>query len=295
MPLNRAQPKKDHASSLSLEQNLTDTALDQTSNETICSTPKFTIRNLKRRRSESDSDVKNFISEMRLMFQELQAKQSETIEKLCSTVDDLRSSVEFLAEKYDLLASKYEKLETDRKEDLNHIKMLEDALERTEKSSRATCLEIRNIPTQSAESKNNLLNTVINTGKALNLDIQPHEIKDVFRIKTKTLDRKTIIVDLTSVILKEKIISAVRRFNKGQNKLTTEHLKIQGPAKPVFISENLTTKMKRVFFLARDYAKTNDFKFCWVSHGRIYLRKREGGPLIQISGESDLSDLKNQK
>lgn len=279
MSLNRAQ---------SSEQNLTDADLEQTS------TPKFTTRKLKRRRSESDSDVKNFISEMRQMFRDLEEKQSVTINKLCSTVEDLRSTIKFLDAKFDSLASKYEKLEKDSKEDRKYIKTLEETIERAERHSRATCLEIRNIPTQTAETKTNLVNTVINAGKALSLDLQPYEIKDVFRIKTKSPDNKTIIVDLTSVITKDKIITAVRRFNKGQNKLTTEHLRIQGPAKPVFISENLTAKMKRVFFLTRDFAKTNDYKYCWVSHGRVYLRRRDGSPLILISGESDLTNLKNQ-
>lgn len=231
---------------------------------------------------------------MRQMFRDLEEKQSVTINKLCSTVEDLRSTIKFLDAKFDSLASKYEKLEKDSKEDRKYIKTLEETIERAERHSRATCLEIRNIPTQTAETKTNLVNTVINAGKALSLDLQPYEIKDVFRIKTKSPDNKTIIVDLTSVITKDKIITAVRRFNKGQNKLTTEHLRIQGPAKPVFISENLTAKMKRVFFLTRDFAKTNDYKYCWVSHGRVYLRRRDGSPLILISGESDLTNLKNQ-
>lgn len=229
------------------------------------------------------------------MFHELQAKQSETIDKLCATVEDLRSTVSFLAEKYDSLASKYEKLESERQDDLKYMKSLEEALERSERNHRSSCLEIRNVPVRNAETKDNLINTVINTGKALNLEIQPHEIKDVFRTKTKTPENKTIIVDLNSVILKEKIISASRKFNKGQNRLSTEHLRIMGPARPVFISENLTSKMKRVFFLTRDFAKTNDYRFCWVSHGKIYLRKREGGSLLRIVSESDLTKLQTQK
>ncbi|CAH2269991.1 uncharacterized protein LOC120627002 [Pararge aegeria] len=296
MPLNRTPPP--HAPSseanLSVEQNLSaDYACEHEAS--VCSTPKLTFRNAKRRRSASDGGITHFMSEMRQLFQELKAQQSETINKLCSAVEDLRSSVSFLAEKYDSLASKYDKLESGRKDDQKCIKLLEEALEKSEHSYRSACLEIRNVPVNNAETKEHLVNTVINTGKALNLEIQPYEIKDVFRIKTKIPENKTIIVDLNSVILKEKIMFAVRKFNKGQNRLSTEHLKITGPAKPVFISENLTSKMKRVFFLARDYAKTNDFRFCWVSHGKIYLRKREGGALFRISSESDLTKLQKQK
>lgn len=115
------------------------------------------------------------------------------------------------------------------------------------------------------------------------------EVKDAFRINNKDAAKRTVIVDFTSVLLEEKFVSKYRKGIKENNRLTTEKLRISGPSKPIFISENLTAKLKKLFFLAREHAKANDFKYCWVSNGKIFLRKREGGPLMRVNSEADLS------
>ncbi|CAH2095924.1 unnamed protein product [Euphydryas editha] len=257
----------------------------------------FRLHKRKRAESEDDNILHDFMQEMRHMFQELKKHQEKKVEEVCSAVDSIRSSVEFLAQKYDSVIDKLNKLETNRTSDAKYIKSLENRIEILERSARSTCLEIRNIPTAKSETKDDLLNVVSSVGNVLKTPIQSYEVKDVYRIKTKDPLNKTIIVDLSSNILKEKIITSLRKFNKynnGSNKLSTEHLKISGPSKQVFISENLTSKMKRLYFLCRDFAKTNGYRYCWLSHGKIFLRKKEGAPFYRIDSEPDLMKLKEQ-
>lgn len=233
--------------------------------------------------------------EMKQMFRDFKAEQEQKYDRICSAVEVMRTTVDFLAEKHDLLQARLHKLEDERKSDVQYIKTLEDRLENFERSSRSTCIEIRNIPAPASESKSTLLDTFINTTKMLNVPVQQHDVKDIFRIKTKDPANSTIIVDLTSVLQKEKIITMFRLFNKGSSKLSTQHLRYSGPARPIFISENLSAKMKKLFYLAREAAKESDFKFCWVSHGKIFLRKRENGPLIRVLNEADLEKVNTLK
>ncbi|CAB3231713.1 unnamed protein product [Arctia plantaginis] len=86
----------------------------------------------------------------------------------------------------------------------------------------------------------------------------------------------------------EKIYTSIEEIKAQLNKLSTEHLRLGGPAKPVFVSENLTPKMKRLFFLARDFASSNQYRYCWVTNGKIYLREKQGAPHIMIKSESNL-------
>lgn len=51
----------------------------------------------------------------------------------------------------------------------------------------------------------------------VNLDIQVADIRDIFRPITRDL-QKPIIAEFSSVIKKEKLISAVKNFNKGKQK-----------------------------------------------------------------------------
>ncbi|CAG4987317.1 unnamed protein product [Colias eurytheme] len=256
-------------------------------------TKKTNVTFRKRKHTECDEDkLESFMLEIKQMFMHFKEEQNKSFEKLCETVENMRTSFEFLAEKCDSLSTRVNKLELARGEDAKYIKTLEEKLEISERASRSTCLEIRNIPNSSSESKNYLLDTFLKTTNVLKIDVQPHEVKDIYRIKSKDPNSRTIIVDLTSCLLKEKIINLYRNFNKGPSKLTTEHLHLKGPPKNIFISENLTAKMKRLFFLSRDLANTHNFKFCWVSHGKIFLRKKENGPLIRIRTELDIAKVK---
>ncbi|CAH2093521.1 unnamed protein product [Euphydryas editha] len=54
---------------------------------------------------------------------------------------------------------------------------------------------------------------------------------------------------------------------------------------------NLTAKGARLYFLARDLAKSQNYKFCWTSYGRIYVRKNENSPVIVIKNENHVNSL----
>ncbi|KAL0895249.1 hypothetical protein ABMA27_011403 [Loxostege sticticalis] len=255
----------------------------------------FNVTQRKRKRSDCIEDTLNcFMDEMKQMFKDFTEEQDRKYNRLCNTVEDIRTSLDLMAEKHVALQVKVEKLEAERKADCVYIRSLEDRLDYLEKNSRSTHLEIRNIPAPSAESKTTLLDTFINTAKVLKVPLQHNDIKDIFRINTKKSTNSTIIVNLASVLHKEKIITSFRQFNKGVARLTTEHLHISGPPTPIYISENLTAKMKKLFYLAREFAKANEFKFCWVSHGKVFLRKKENAPLIRVANDDDLIKLQDK-
>lgn len=251
-----------------------------------------------RRKKQAQSDeykLNDFMEEMRSMFLLFKEDQNKRADRLYAAVDDLRISVDFLGKNLESAQARIVELEAIRQADVQHIKVLEDRLDALERGCRSSCLEIRNVPVAPSETKSSLVDNLIKVGEAIKVSIQKNDIKDIFRIRSKDPAKRTIIVELCSNLQKENIINKYRNFNKGTLRLTTEHLRISGPPKPIFVSENLTAKMKRLFFLARDYAKVNDYNFCWVSHGKIFLRKRENGPLIRVTSELDLEKLQVQK
>lgn len=249
----------------------------------------LTFRNTKRKRTECDDEtLVTFMHEIKQMMSDFQSQQNAKYEKLFTVVEDFRAAVDFLTQKNELLQTQLKKLESEKSENLQYIGSLETKVDNFERSARSTCLEIRNLPVTLPETKSSLVDSVIQIGKTLSVPMSANEVKDIFRINTKDPANKTIIVDFTSVLLKEKFVSKFRKGIKENNRLTTEKLRISGPVKPIFISENLTPKLKKLFFLAREYAKANFYKFCWVSNGKIFLRKKEGGPVLRVNCESDL-------
>lgn len=255
---------------------------------------------IRRRRTEDvlSAEMQSFMSEMRSLLNDFKTEQDIKFNKMYAKMEEvltqnceLKTSVDFLSTTCDTLKTQINDLQSERKNCLQQLQSMEDKLETYERQTRSTCVEIRNIPRANTETKDSLINIATSIGQKINVSLQSQDIRDIFRINSKEKSRKTIIVDFTSVILREKFIKMYKLYTKKQ-RLDTEFLKIDTTPTPIFISENLTSKMKKIFFMARDFAKTNDYRYCWISNGKVYLRKREGERYTRINNENDLMKLK---
>ncbi|XP_047991417.1 uncharacterized protein LOC125230330 [Leguminivora glycinivorella] len=258
---------------------------------------------LKRKRESNSEQIAEMMAEMRSMFADFRAHQSSqdsTLEKISSSMDEikaqnleLRQTVDFVSNKLDSVQTQIDKLETDRNKNLQYIQVLEQKLENLERYRRSTCVEIKNIPHSKGESKLSLITQLSTLANVLNTPIDPQHVKDIFRITTRDPNMKTIIIEFNSVLTKEHLIRKYREYNKSNStcKLNTETLGITGPRNPVYVSENLSPQMKRLHYIAKDFASSNGYKHCWVTNGKIFLRKKEGTSLILINSEHDLKNL----
>jgi hypothetical protein len=156
-------------------------------------------------------------------------------------------------------------------------------------------LEIRGIPRKDFETKKNLTEYVQKAGKSLNITVLPSDIRDIYRINTKSETSKPIIVEFISTNLKEDILKSVKMYNRtNKDKFSNINLHLDGPSTPVFISECLTQKTKKLFATARIFARKNNYRYCWTSYGKIYLRKADGGEVSKIKYEHDLKNIKQK-
>lgn len=162
--------------------------------------------------------------------------------------------------------------------------------------SRPASVEIKNIPSNEKETHTDLMNVVQNIGKAAKFNIQQSEVRDVYRIPGKQTP-KSIFVEFNSVHTKQELLTSIRSFNKDKKipeKLNTTHISISGTSEPVYVGEYLPPSVRKLFFLARQFAKEHKYRFCWITNGRILLRKEIGDKHIQIISEETLSNLGTQ-
>ncbi|XP_048480976.1 uncharacterized protein LOC125489342 [Plutella xylostella] len=246
-----------------------------------------------------------------MMFDEWKETQHTLLNKLVSDVADIKKqnkdiirsneeiekSMSMINCMYEEMKKKVETLEADRKQSLLHIASLESKLEDMQRVSKASCFEIRNVPfPENHESKAELSDIVHKTGKALQVAVDKTNIRDVYRLNGKS-GKGTIIAELTSVVLKNDVMKAAKAHNKqhSDRRLCAADIGYKGLNTPVYISEALTNKARRLFFLARDFAKNQGYKFCWTSNGRVFLRKTPDSPHIEIKEESQLMSMSTPK
>lgn len=282
------------------------TALSNTSDDDDRSCSAQSERSTKRKieTSPGNSGMQSAVAEMRVLFANMNTKHEEQFASLQATicsikteVSEVAKSVEFLTQKYEEFQCKLVSLEAEKQDSQKYIEMLENKVELLERRSKNSCIELRNVAKVSQlENKGHLCNLMSHLGTSLCVSIQDYDIKDIYRINTKSESHSPITVEFTSVIKKEAVINSIRNLNRGkkkEDKLNSTHMKLGGPPVPVFVSESLSQRARKLLFLARDFAKTNEYRFCWSTNGNIYLRKAENQPSIRVASENDLKKLQS--
>lgn len=302
MPLNRTPPKG----------TPTDVGTELESAESLQfsgSAPNlsvFDIENVTSRKRKHDdiSSMNEFMDEIRSMLDKSTKKNERKlssleskIEELISQNNDIMTSIDFITNKYDELQSRMDEAKNERKADRLLIHQLETKVENLERALYSTRLELKNVPKKENEVKDDLCDVIMKTGNVIGISIQEQEIKEVFRTKGKPDRPGTVVVDFVSAVKRDKFIKKTRDYNRknSANKLNTKHLSFDGPEKPVFISESLSPRGHHLYHLARSFASENAYKFCWISSGKVYLRRETNERYIRVDSEEVLSKLSQAK
>lgn len=229
------------------------------------------------------------------------AKIHESNAAICKTNGDIERSMVFLNQSFEDLKKEVEILRKERLEQRSYIENLEKKIIDLQYRSRSAGIEIRNIPTTESETTTELLKSVSSIGKLVGVPLLSSEIRDIYRLPGKSFSAtasRPIIAEFTTVLTKQKVLSAVRSYNRDkklkEDKLNTEQIGIPGQNQPVYVAEQLPASTKKLFHQTRNFAQKNKFMFCWISKGSIFLRKQVGDKQILIRSEKCLQDLENK-
>lgn len=248
---------------------------------------------IKRKRSEEIlSELSEFKNDIKDMLSTWMSQQNSERAQLTSSLKTIEDSLSFLSAQYEDMKRSMEVLEREKQKDKEYIQILENQIENLQKSQRKCSLEIKNVPKLNGESKTSLINMVTQLSTTLNVELQTNDIKDIYRSTNKG-DKKPIVVELCSYIKKTNIMSAAKKHNNQNknNKLNSHHLGLSSPNTPIFLSDHLTQKGNRLFFLAREFTRANKYAFCWTSLGDVLVRKDENSPIIKIISESQIKKM----
>nr|XP_026495545.1 uncharacterized protein LOC113400254 [Vanessa tameamea] len=259
-------------------------------------------RNKRKRDDDVLADLSNFKEEMRKMISTLMASQEQEFKKNAATLKEIQrtninieSSITFLSAQNEEFKKKIESLEGQMKEDRKYITLLEEKIEEMQRETRKTNLELKNVPKQKNETKEDLIKMVINLSTNIESKISETDIKDIYRVRSKKegFENTPIIVETNSTIVKTNVLKLSKTFNiKHKSKLCAKHLGLNtSEDTPIFVSEHLTAKASRLYFLARDLVKTKGYHFSWTAYGKVYVRKDESSQIILIKNESQIHKL----
>lgn len=169
------------------------------------------------------------------------------------------------------------------------VTALQTKLDMMEQQARECNIEISNLPERRNES---LLSLVEQLGTVIKVPIPMAQVTSVHRVPHATSNNnrpKNVIVKLASRILRDNVVAA-SRLMKGR--LTSNQLSIQGTVHNIYVNEHLTLRNKLLFRSVREEAKKNSYKYVWVKHGVILVRKSDTSPIQAIRNEQEISKIK---
>lgn len=248
-------------------------------------------RNLNRELKRKNDDITK--SDIIDLFTALRKEQDEKFSAVLNSISEVKVSLDSMSLQYVEVLQRLTILEEEKKASDTKVQILESKIDLLERHARSTSIELRNVPQAATESKEDLKKILIKTAEALKIPLDSSlEIKDIYRANSK-LKLKPIIADFTTVLTRDSFLNSYMRFNKEHQseKLSTETLRFSGPRHPVYISENLTLKDRKLFFQAREFAKANGFTHCWSSFARIFVRKSNDSQRVRIFDDKDFENL----
>lgn len=302
MPLKRTPPKTDtNSDSATYHTTGSDLTNNSATDSQSMQATGVTFRNKRKHDTEFREELKLLREDMMSMFAALRQEQNDKFLKLQNNLEEiitlnteLRTSVQYVSDKYDELLDKIKIIDSERNTCNEQLQALENKFDHLEKSMKSSTIEIRNLPKRHGETPDDLVTTIQNIGEAIDIQIGTQDVRNIYRLTSKKPQTTgPVVVNFNCVQTKEKLISKIKQHNKinPNNKFNSSHIKLEGKT-PIYITESLTSKTKNIFYKAREFSKANNYAFCWVAHGNVYLRKKEGVPARRVDSELDLRKLK---
>ncbi|KAL4708692.1 hypothetical protein ACJJTC_017371 [Scirpophaga incertulas] len=258
----------------------------------------FNNNSRKRKQHDNELDFLNErfdrqLTEWDKQIQDYSANTNKILKDNSKKLNDIEKSLQFVSERQEVLDNRLLSVEAavSRVGVLeNKINGLEYKLSTMEQQARHCNIEISNMPERRGK---NLLSTVEMLGDLIKCPIRSMDVVAIHRVPhadQKNSRPKNIIIKLTSRILRDNILSAYRACAKKG--LDSSQLSIAGTPRTIYLNEHLTLSNKILFRQSREAAKKHEFKFVWVKHGVILVRKSETSPIFAIRCSDDISKIK---
>ncbi|KAJ0169231.1 hypothetical protein K1T71_015261 [Dendrolimus kikuchii] len=232
--------------------------------------------------------VRKDLCDMKVNFQNLSLEQISQRKD----ISNLKCSVETNNHKVESMSKEVIELKST-------VNTLSKELCIKDQQARFNNIEICGIPVLKGENLNNILH---NISRKIGFPLVPTDIDYIHRVRRFRHNASSvnggdsqdsslfpnIIVRLTQRNRKKDMLAAVR----ARRGLTTADAGLDGPAKPIFISDHLTPYYKLLHKKARQAVKDNNYKYIWLSECKILVRKNDTSKVILISNDNDLQKVK---
>lgn len=269
----------------------------------VRSAPSNITQRKSKPKSKVDLPLDDYSNEIRLLRKEM-GKLTESIAEVLKSMKIYNDRLDKIDAKIDSTDTRLKVLETQKDTEIAELKatICELKIESNtfQQAALKNELEIIGLP----ESRNeNLLHTVLVISKKIGVNLTESDIDGINRVgprlglqdlggqKIGRPSPRPVVVRLLRKVQRDNLLKSA----KSRRNLTTTDIEMEGPAHQIYINERLTRATRQLFRDARERNKsTGYYKHCWVSGGRLYLRRVDGSPALSIGSHEELDRRFNE-
>ncbi|XP_046671571.1 uncharacterized protein LOC124361554 [Homalodisca vitripennis] len=240
----------------------------------------LTIQDIMRVLNDIRTDQANFVKDLNTSYESLQEQltaNTEAINKQVEKVNGCMEKFEAVIEENLILKKRVEDLEV--------------RLEEAEQYSRRNTIEIHGLPfpQNKTETQEEVIELVKKVGEGLGTNIDESMIDACHRLSRRPMgDRPPpVVVKFVRRIDKDRVMEKRRQ----KREFSTRHMGLAMDT-PVYLNEAMSPARRRLFALAREAKKTNNYQFLWSRNGKIFMRKKTGDSVVLVTCQDDLNKLK---
>ncbi|KAG7301208.1 hypothetical protein JYU34_007214 [Plutella xylostella] len=248
-------------------------------------------------KSKVEVPIDDYANEIRLLRKEM-GKITESVAEVLKSMKTYNERLDKIDAKLDSTDTRLKVLETQRDTEIAELKATISELKiesnNFHQAALKNDLEIIGLPETRSE---NLVHAVLVMSQKLGVNLSESDINGVNRVgprlglqdlggqKIGRPSHRPVVVTLLRKVQRDNFLKSA----KTRRNLTTKDLEMEGPAHQLYINERLTYATRQLFRAARARNKsTGLYKHCWVSGGRLYLRKLDGSPALSIGSHDEL-------
>ncbi|XP_052749336.1 uncharacterized protein LOC128201778 [Galleria mellonella] len=259
---------------------------------------------LRKRKERDDIDSLELRDELIMMVSNMNKNQDCMYSQLQKSLEEIKEQnrtivkaqrgieekLEVITASHNDLNNKVISVVRDHEIMLKRIQNLEDTLEESLRIQNATSIEIRNV---NIIEQQELPEIVKKIQDSLKITLNDSEVRQI-SLKKVGKNQHNIIVQYQTIKAREEILAAVKKYNMDHedNKLNSLTLGLKGEKRPLFISELLTSNTRLLHYQARMLKKNHGFKFCWIKHGKVFIKKSDNTPTIHVKMLTQIEALK---
>lgn len=251
----------------------------------------------------SIKEVVKVLNELLLKLDEFASDMKSSVEKVGGSNTEIHAELSGIKESIDFMNQGFENFKTDvegfrrelaevKKQNEQHHKtneLLRRELQETKKEilelkqyTRNINLEIKGLPIAPNED---LVSSVQKVASCLGVELAESDIDVVHRVRSKDKDKPNVVVKFVTRSVRDKVLNAAKK-----TRLNTKHLGFE-KQEPLFVNEHLCVENKALLTKAKKAAKDRNWKFVWLSQGKILMRRTDNSTVLHVTSEDDLTNV----